>query len=429
MQDYKPGDILFVKTASEEFKGTVMPSLDANVLVLKLKNGYNTGIARDKIKETKVLGTVNQEKSVSKEIKQNQNLKKILILHTGGTIASKVSYATGGVVAKFEPADLLEMVPELTKIANVETRLIRNMFSEDINFSHYNILGREIEKEVKSGKFKGIIVTHGTDTMHYTSAALSFMLHGLPIPIVLVGAQRSSDRGSSDAFMNLICASQFIVNSDFKGVCICMHSNSEDESCDILPGVNARKLHSSRRDAFKVVNISKIATITKSGNIKNFKKHHLQTGDFKLSLFNEKLKVGILRSHPNMLAEEVYAYKNFNGLIIEGTGLGHFPINEIDEFTKENSKILKALQELSSNIPVVMATQCIFGIVNMNVYETGRKMQEAGVLGNMSTMTTETAFIKLAWLLSNKAHEAKKLINENLCGELSSRTEFEKEFI
>lgn len=429
MQDYKNGDILAVKTADESFEGVVMPSLDSKVLVLKLKNGYNIGIEKNKIKNIKVISSGGKEKAVSASVKANPKLKTILILHTGGTLASKVSYATGGVVARFKPEDILEMAPELRYIANIEARLVRNMFSEDINFSHYNILAKEIEKEVKAKNANGIIITHGTDTIPYTSSALSFMLQGLPIPVLIVGAQRSSDRGSTDAWLNLVCASHFIVNSGFKGVAICMHSSTDDESCDILPGVNTRKIHSSRRDAFKAVNVEKIASVSRDGRTTGYK-HHNYKKEFKVTYLNEKLKIGLLKSHPNMLAEELYAYKNFDGLIMEGYGLaGNFPINEIDEFTKENSKIYKAMCDLAGIMPVVMTSQCIFGIVNMNVYETGRRMVEAGVLGNLSTTTTETTFIKLAWLLSNHPKDIKKLMNENICGELSPRTEFEKEFV
>ena len=259
MQTHKNGDLVSIETKlGEKFQGIVMPSIDKDVFVLKLKSGYNIGIEISKIESMELLSSKKNDGVVSK-IAQNTKLKKILILHTGGTLASKVSYSSGGVVSRFSPEEILNMVPELANIANIETRLVRNMFSEDMNFNHYNLIAKEVEIEIAKQNVSGIIITHGTDTLHYTSAALSFMLQGLSIPVILVGAQRSSDRGSSDAFLNLICAAQFIVNSSFTGIGICMHKSSSDEACVILPGLNARKMHTSRRDAFKNVNTGVIA--------------------------------------------------------------------------------------------------------------------------------------------------------------------------
>ena len=326
-------------------------------------------------------------------------------MHTGGTIASKVDYKTGAVNASFEPHELIEMFPEIKDLANIESRLFRNMWSDDMRFEHYNIIAKEIEKE--SGKYKGIIITHGTDTMHYTSAALSFIFENLPLPVVIVGSQRSSDRGSSDSATNLISAVSFIANTSLNGVFICMHENISDDSCIILNGLNARKMHSSRRDAFQQINKQPIARInffTKQieyiseypGSALNGK------GKMTLHLFDDRLKIGIVISHPNMYHEELLSYKNFDGLILEGTGLGHMPITEIDDNTKEHNKIKEAIAELCKKMPVVMATQTISGVVNMNVYSPGRELQDLGVIGNQSSLCPETSFIKLAWLLSQK---------------------------
>lgn len=349
-------------------------------------------------------------------------MKKISILHTGGTIASKVDYKTGGVSAKFSEKDLLELYPEIKSIAKISSRLIRNMLSEDMNFNHYNLLAKEIQKEVKKG-IEGIIITHGTDTLHYTSAALSFILENLPIPVILVGAQRSSDRASSDATLNLISALNFIDKTDFIGVAICMHESINDNSCLILPATKTRKLHSSRRDAFKAINSKPIAKVSKDKVESIDYIHKKPEGKFEIKLFNPKIKIGIIKTHPNMLSEEFKNYSKFHGLIIEGTGLGHLPINKIDSFTQENQKILNEIKKLAKKIPIIMTSQCIFGRINMNVYSTGRKLQEVGVLGNLHDMTTETAFIKLVWLLSNfKKEQIHKLITETIRGEISNRT-------
>ncbi|MBW2999645.1 Glu-tRNA(Gln) amidotransferase subunit GatD [Candidatus Woesearchaeota archaeon] len=421
----KAGDKVKVICKDEEIEGTLMPTEEKGTVVVKLDSGYNIGIDEKRVKQIKVLKKFSAKETKKPAVKEKKGLPVVSILHTGGTIASKVDYETGGVVAKFTPEELVEMFPELTDIANIHSRLVYNIMSENLRFSHINMIAKDIEKEAKKG-VDGIIITHGTDTMHYTAAALAFILEGLSIPVILVGAQRSSDRGSSDAGVNLICAAQFIAKSDFAGVALCMHENPDDDTCVVLPGTNARKLHSSRRDAFKAVNATPIAMVTPKGKIDFAAKEYSKKSDskLKLKLINEKIKVGIAKCHPNMLASEFKSFEGFDGLVIEGTGLGHAPIIKTDEYTKENEKILNEIKKLCKKTVAVMSSQTIFGRLQMNVYTPGREIQEAGVLGNYSDMTTETTFIKLAWLLSNYSKkETKKLITENLRGEISPCTD------
>jgi len=420
----KPGDYIKVKTKEEEIKGILMPQ-ETDFLVIKLDNGYNIGIDKRKIKKIELLKKHSKKETKVKKIKTT-NLPKVSILHTGGTIASKVDYETGGVHAHFTPEEIIEMFPELNNIVSIKSRLIGSIMSENMRFAHYNILAKEVEKEVKKG-VDGIIITHGTDAMHYSSAALSFILENLPIPVILVGAQRSSDRGSSDAAMNLISAAVFITNSNFSGVATCMHETSADDKCLILPGTKVRKMHTSRRDAFRPINTLPIAKVDfKTKKIELLRKHYLKKDKkrkLRLRPFKENIKVGLIKMYPNMYANELEKFKGYDGLVLEGTGLGHAPIGEIDKYTKENAKIKDAIKKLS-NVVIVMAPQPIYGRLNMNIYSAGRELLDLGVLGNYSDMTPETTYIKLAWLLSNyKKQDVKKLITENLRGEISDRTE------
>jgi len=402
MESAKRGEEVEILTNDKELvKGIYIndEKLNGNDFVIaKLKSGYNIGISKKRVSNIKIISK--EQKAEKKEAKpeQNKSLPKITILHTGGTIASKVDYKTGGVSAEFTPEELLKMFPEIKEIAVIKSKLMSNIFSEDIRFENYNVIAKEIEKEADN--CDGIIITHGTDTMHYTSSALSLMLQNLNIPVILVGAQRSSDRGSTDAAINLISAVIFEANTDFADVAICMHETADDENCLILPGINSRKMHSSKRDAFKAVNAEPIARINyKTKRIDLLAKFNKkQNTKIKAIYFDEKLKIGILKSHPNMFADEILNYEKFDGLVIEGTGLGHLPVNE----NKENIKILEAVKKIAKKIPVVMSTQTIYGSVNMNVYSTGRKLIEAGVIGNMNNLTPESTFIKLAWILSSK---------------------------
>ena len=422
----KVGDYVKLKTKQGEIKGLVVPSTDSKLVILKQDSGYNLAVERSDILRTSRIYSKKQELKTYKEVKHKKGLKNITILHTGGTIASKVDYKTGGVISRFKPEELIAMYPELARIANLNARLVRNMWSEQMRFAHFNLLAKEVAKEEK--KSDGIIITQGTDTLAYTAAALAFILEDINIPVLIVGAQRSSDRGSSDAAFNLTKACKFISETDFVGVAICMHGSSEDKEALILPACKTKKLHSSRRDAFRPVNTLPIARVIDKVQ---FLDKYRKKGDRKLTvkLLKETLKIGIVKVHPNMFAAELKCYENFNGLVIEATGLGQMPIEKIDVFTQENASIFTQLKKLLKKIPVVLISQCIFGRVHMHVYEPAVKLKQAGVLGDHTDMTTEAALIKLAWLLSNDKKNLKQLWDKNLRGELSSRTKFKEEII
>ncbi|MFH1073395.1 MAG: Glu-tRNA(Gln) amidotransferase subunit GatD [Nanoarchaeota archaeon] len=425
------GDSVRISYGDEAIEGILIK--DDQEVILKLSSGYNIVLDKRKVSQIELIAKkASREKKQPAPVSQDRKLKKISILHTGGTIASKVDYTTGAVVALFKPEELLDLFPELDKMANISSRLVSNIFSENMRFTHYNIIAKAIAEEVKKGA-EGIIITHGTDTLHYTSAALAFICENLSVPVIVVGSQRSSDRGSSDAGMNLCCAISFAAQTGFAGVGICMHENATDENCIILSGVNARKMHSSRRDAFRQINTNPLARV----NSKTKKIEYLRNypaakpkGEFILRLFDEKLKIGLLKAYPNMFASAFHCFKDFDALVIEGTGLGHVPIIE-DEHSPEPKRIAEALKELAKKMPVIMCTQTIYGRVNMNVYSTGRIQQDFGVIGNGLSMTSETAFIKIAWLLSHHdKEEAKELLSQNLRGEIVERTEeeaFEKQ--
>jgi glutamyl-tRNA(Gln) amidotransferase subunit D len=420
------GDFAEIFTGEKKFSGTLIPSANKNIFVLKLESGYNIGIKKNKIKKINIVKKYSEKKDESKEIVHKKNLPTISILHTGGTIVSKVDYKTGAVVSAFTPEELLSMFPELKNIANFKSRLIRKMWSDDLRFKHFGILAKEIEKEIKEGA-KGIIIGMGTDNLAVAASALSFVLESCPIPVVFVGSQRSSDRGSSDANMNLLCASNFIAKTDFSGVVICMHENIDDKNCVILPGCKTRKLHTSRRDAFKTVNDVPIAKVDyKTKEIQFLKNDYLKNNNKLIIKDKFEEKVGLIKITINMTANQFLAYKNYKGLIIEGTGMGHTPLDVIDNETKEHAKIKKVLQTLSKKTILVMTSQCLFGRINMNIYSKGRDLQDIGIISG-EDMLPETAFVKLAWLLGNYPKNTKELITKNLRGEIN--TNLGKEFL
>ena len=417
----KSGDRVKVITVDDIKEGILMPNEETDSVVIKLDNGYNIGIDKKNVKEIKVLEKYKAKKEIStKEPKKDSKKPTISILHTGGTIASKVNYETGGVIAKFSPAELMELFPEIKKIANFDSKLIEQMFSEDMRFEHYKTIAQAVKKELQKN-VEGIIITHGTDTLGYTAAALSFILENVDIPVILVGAQRSSDRGSSDAAMNFVCAAEFIAKTDFVGVAICMHESTGDNNCAILPATKTRKLHTSRRDAFKPVNDTIIARINyDTRKIDFIKKDYPKKNDKKLILRDKfEEKVGIIKCHPNMFKEQFDFFKGYKGLVIEGTGLGHAPV---DPPSKLHINILDSIQALiKSGTVIAMTSQCLFGSVHPHVYTAAINLSDAGVI-YCKDMLPETAFVKLAWLLGNyKKEEVKKLITKNLRGEINER--------
>ena len=416
----KKGDFVEIKTSYGDFLGRLMPS-KKDVLMLKLKNGYNIGINKKDIREEIVLRQHKEvKKTEKKELKEKKGLKKISILLTGGTISSAVDYNTGGVKAKFSSEELISMFPELNNMANIKSRLIQNMWSDDLRFKHFEVIARAIEKEVKE-KVDGVIIGIGTDNLAVASAALSFIVEESNIPIILVGAQRSSDRGSSDAGMNLICATHFIIDTDFKGVAICMHESMSDDDCLILPACKTVKLHTSRRDAFKAINVEAIAKVNYNGSVEYLAGYNIK-GDKLIIKPKMEEKVGLLKIHVNMRAKQFDFFKGYKGLVLEGTGLGHMPLDVIDSYTKEHAKIRKSLKNLiKSGCVIVMTSSCLYGRVNMNVYSKGLDLIKEGVIPG-EDMLANTAFLKLSWLLANyKKDKVKDMIREDLRGEVSER--------
>ncbi len=427
------GDIVQIVTKKEIVQGVLMPSSEKDCILIKLDTGYNMGFLKKDVQKIIVIenGKQSTVQKGKKEVVYNKNLPTIAILHTGGTIASKVDYRTGGVVASFTPEDLLGLFPELGQIANIKSELVAKMWSDDLRFKHFALIAKKIDEQVKNG-VQGIIIGIGTDNLAVAAAALAFIVEKTPIPIIFVGSQRSSDRGSADAGMNLICAAQFIVKSDFAGVAICMHGSENDDECVILPATKTYKLHSSRRDAFKVVNSDEIARVSyQKKEITFVQKEYVCRGSEGL-VVKPKMeeKVGLLKIHVNMFPEQFTFFQKYKGLIIEGTGLGHTPGQVPNPDCAIHKKMYPAIRKLvDSGCVVVMTTQCLYGGVNMNVYDKGRDLLELGVVSG-EDMLANTALVKLAWLLGNyKVAEVRELVSKNLRGEINVQHAYTPEFV
>ena len=414
----------------EEFEGELMPKTevgDPNTVVIKLDSGYNVGIAySDDISIAKLASgsaDISFPKSKTEKVK---GLPVVSLIYTGGTIGSKVDYKTGGVYMLTKPEELLYEVPELSGIASIDVKQLFGIASEDMSYIEWQSMAKEVAKSLNEGA-RGAVVTMGTDTMHYASAALSFMLNNLNAPVVVTGAQRSSDRGSSDAFFNLICSAQIAAKSDIAEVGICMHADSSDDSCAFIRGTHVRKMHTSRRDAFRPINDRPLAHVKKNLEIvygSDYRKIEKAKDKVTAETKFEK-KVALVKSYPNSDPSimDFYAEKGYKGIIVEGTGLGHLPVSTIHDEFQWMPSVKKAIDK---GIVVGMTSQCLYGRVNPNVYRNLRLLSGEGVV-YCEDMTPETALIKLGWLLGNyKAEEAEKLLNQNIKGEIKSRTLYDE---
>ena len=419
---YNGNSLLFLKTnkilvgdfvkilADITYSGIVMPRYehsDDKHIVLKLKSGYNIGLEIEKIEKIEKNPHVEKNIQQNKEIEKNENLPNILLLSTGGTIASKIDYRTGAVTPVLTAEELNSSVPELAKIANIDTKVLFSEYSENIMPEHWLKIAETI-KEYSQSNYSGIIIAHGTDTMHYTSSFLSFSLAGFTIPIVLVGSQRSSDRASSDAALNLIGAIKFLTKCKTNGVYIAMHQDENDETIACHIGTRVRKNHTSKRGAFQTIGNNPAFLIVNNEIHKNMK-----TDFFTINQFEPKIKinekVALVKYYPGYnpdLLKNIID-SGYKAIIFEGTGLGHIGKNMYPVIKIANEK----------GIFMGMTSQCIDGRVRMTVYESGRDLLNLGIIP-LENMIPEIALVKAMWVTGNT--EKYDEIKENMLNEIAS---------
>lgn len=417
----REGDRIRVGGEGGLFEGLLMPRPhhgDAGIIVLKLDNGYNCGVRAVSVE------LVSKSQRVARGTEQDEKVKKgdIAILGCGGTISSRIEYETGAVYPSISPQELRAAFPALEHWP-IHARQLFALLSEDLNAHHWRLLADEIENEIKAGS-DGIVVMHGTDTMAYTSAAISFMLQNLPVPVVFVGAQRSSDRPSSDNDMNLL-NSVFAATHDFGEVGLCMHAGTNDDYCHIHRGTRVRKMHTSRRDAFRSIDSRPLFAVDyRAKRFDPLSEYRKRSAQPLLARKNLNPNVGLVYSHPNLRPELIAKLDMYDGVVLVGTGLGHVSTNPMND--KSVHGILPQVKDLvSSGIPVVIASQTIYGRVCMRVYSAGRLLMDTGAIGDGADWTPETAYVKLCWVLgqTKDMKKIKEMMMTDYAGEISLRSE------
>ena len=409
-------DIVHIKTGKTQYEGIILPRIEhsaPNFINIKLENNYNIGVKVSEIQEIKKIGKRESSYKIpQKKFPYNQDLPNIKLLGTGGTIASRLDYTTGAVIPSFTPGELYSAVPELAEICNLDCEIVFEILSENMKPEYWQQLAEKVKEAANSG-INGIMIGHGTDTMSFTSAALSFMLKDLSIPVVLVGSQRSSDRPSSDAALNLINAA-VVANSNIAEVLVCMLGSSSHDYGLIHRGTLVRKMHSSVRNTFRTINNIPLGMV-QNRKIKMFTKDYKKKSKLETKALTKfEKKIALVYSYPGTDNEQINFYidNSYKGIVFAGTGLGHVSTTIYDS-------IERAIQE---GLTILMTTQTLHGYVGMNVYSTGRELLNRGIIPGQNLLP-EVAYVKLGWVLGQTTNpeEIKALLLENIAGEFLER--------
>ena len=421
------GDYVEVKLGKKNYNGVLLknPESEKGIILLKLDSGYNIGINKKDILSMDLIRKFS-EKEKKTEIKKDREKPNIAMIITGGTIASSYDSKTGGVHPLTNPDELFKYYPELFEVANIAKVEVPFMkASEDMNFKDWQKIARVSEKLLNDSNIRGIIITHGTDFLHYTSSALGFFLRNLSKPVVLTYSQRSIDRASSDANLNLRCSALAAI-SDIAEVMLVGHATINDNFCYAIPGTKARKMHSSKRDAFKPINSKPFAKIFPDRI--DFISEHKNRDNKKKVKTDVKFedKVALVKVYPGQNPEilDFYLRKKYKGIVIEASGLGHVPSKDAGI----KMSWIKKLNEIQKKGMIVcITTQTIYGRVDPFVYSNGREILKTGAI-YLEDMLSETAFVKLSWVLGHKDWARKKEVVkekmlENISHEINRRLE------
>jgi glutamyl-tRNA(Gln) amidotransferase subunit D len=407
-----------IKTATGKHIGIILPRSengDDKHIVIKLRSGYNVGIAAEKVEDIQINGRKEAHYKIpEKAFPYDPKKPNVKLLGTGGTIASRLDYRTGAVIPAFSPGELYGSVPELADICNLQTEKLYGVFSENMGPDQWRGTAEAIGREIQNGA-KGIVIGHGTDTMHHTSAILSFMVQNSPVPIVMVGSQRSSDRPSSDAALNLMHSVKTAADSDIAEVMVCMFGPTSDLYGLLHQGTRVRKMHSSYRSTFRTIGEIPIAMVDRQ-KITPLRNDYRKRRDDRNVIINTAFddRVAIVYYYPNMKADIIDSLidNGYKGIVIAGTGLGHV-----------NKPLYPALKRAQDKgIAVYMTVQTLWGYVQMYVYDTGRDMMDLGVVpaGNM---LPEVAYMKLGWALgqSQDLEKVKEIMLTPIANEITDR--------
>lgn len=325
---------------------------------------------------------------------------KVLIVTTGGTM-TMLRGKNGCLYPCEDAGKLIAKVPELSMIADIDILPLANVDSSNLTPDLWIAIGRAIFQKMKD--YDGFVVTHGTDTLCYTSAALSFILQELNKPVILTGSQVPLEEIGSDARANLINAVRVAI-SDLAEVAVVFGSL-------IIRGTRAKKTSVFDLQAFISVNDIPLGTIGLSIKFSDFARCRSRKKPLLRAFLNQN--VALMPVYPGLKPEVIdYLAQNHNGIVLEGYGAGNIP-------TGEKSLIPSITAAIARNVPVVVCTQCIVGSTEMELYQVGRAALDAGAIPAMD-MTPEAALVKLMWVLgqTDEISTIDSMMQKSFVGEL-----------
>lgn len=328
-------------------------------------------------------------------------VKSVLLLSTGGTIASAPSEE--GLVPKFTGAEMVKLIPQLEGLCHIDCKSILSLDSSNMQPEDWKIIVNETFKGLQ--EYDGVVITHGTDTMAYTSSILSYMLRNLNKPVILTGSQLPIDAPDTDGKRNILDAFRVAVYG-LPGVYIVFDGK-------IIRGTRAVKMRTISFNAFESINFPYIGRVEKGRVIVDNPPRKIPPGPVELDdafdpgVFLLKLIPG---TNPDIF-DAIIGMK-YSGLVIESFGSGGLP------YLRRNL-IPKIESVMAAGIAVVVTTQCIFEGSDLTIYDVGLKAAKAGVIPGHD-MTTEAVVTKLMWVLGHTRdlNEVRKMMLTDYCGEI-----------
>ena len=336
-------------------------------------------------------------------------MKKVLMLTTGGTIASR--RAGGGLEPLLAGEEMLRYLGEVAGQYQISVRELLNLDSSNIQAEEWQKIARAVAEEID--RYDGVIITHGTDTMAYTASMLSFMLQGLKKPVILTGSQVPIDHMLTDARSNL-CTALAAIDSGIEGVAVAFNHK-------VITGCRAVKVRTMGFEAFESVNAPCLGEVYANGMHLHRRTDippERQNQPFRL-LYSLCPDVFLLKMIPSTNPDifDMFLKMRYRGIVLEAFGVGGMHFVRRDLFSR-----LRMLTE--RNISVVVCSQCLYEPSDLSLYEVGNRMLACGVIPGLD-MTTEAAVTKMMWALgqTKEPEQVREIFSVNYAGEITLQPE------